>query len=284
MCDLNRVFRICMIGLKKIAVSPRFYLAYLWVLCAFFPYIVSIRKFCSYVEMDCSPWIFAMLTDDSGNQLFIVLGALLLFCDAPFLHVNSGWQILRSGRNCWFLGNMLYVWILSFIYAVGIGILPIITMLPLVGWDTGWGKILGSLAQTSAAGQFGMEQLNYGIMAHYRPLAAMGLTLIAVWLNTVLIGVCNYVLNLYFKNGIGNIACVVLGLSPLLIVRLAKFSIGYYLAPPLWMSLVNYKWKGYGYGVSFGYAYGILAGGILLCMILSWRGIKKMNLEFVDEV
>lgn len=144
------------------------------------------------------------------------MGALLLFCDAPFLHVNSGWQILRAGRNCWFWGNMLYVWILSFIYAVGIGILPIITMLPLVGWDTGWGKILGSLAQTSAAGQFGMEQLNYGIMAHYRPLAAMGLTLIAVWLNTVLIGVCNYVLNLYFKNGIGNIACVVLGLSPLL--------------------------------------------------------------------
>ena len=43
----------------------------------------------------------------SGSQLFIILGALLLFCDAPFLNQNSSWQILRAGRKNWFWGNMV---------------------------------------------------------------------------------------------------------------------------------------------------------------------------------
>lgn len=284
MDSLRKVLRICTVGFRKLVITPRFYLAYLWVFFAFAPDIGAIRKFCWTVGRDCSPWIFALLTENSSNQLFIILGALLLFCDAPFLYANSSWQILRAGRGNWFWGNMLYIWLLSFLYSVGVSILPVITMLPMLEWNTGWGKILGSLAQTSAASQFGMEQLNYGIVAHHKPIGATILTIIAVWLNAVLIGVCNYAFNFYLKKGMGSVITVILGLSPLLIVRMAKFSAGYYFSPPLWMSLANYKWKEYGYGVSFGYAYGVLLGLILFCMILSWFGICKKDLNFSDEV
>lgn len=284
MDKLRKVLRVCMVGFRKILISPRFYLAFLWVYFSFAPDIGAIRSFCGSVGKNCSPWIFALLTENSSNQLFIILGALFLFCDAPFLHANSGWQILRAGRSNWFLGNMLYIWLLSFLYSVGVGILPIVSILPMLEWDTGWGKILGSLAQTSAASQFGMEQFNYAIIVQHSPMDAMALTIISVWLNVVLIGVCNYVFNFYLKKGTGSVVSVVLGLSPLLIVRLAKFSTGYYFSPPLWMSLANYKWKEYGYGVSFGYAYGVLIGLILLCMIFSWKGICKKDLNFSDEV
>ena len=284
MVELRKTLRICMVGLRKIIITPRFYLAYLWVFFAFAPAIGAIRRFSSSVGMNCSPWVFALLTEDSGKQLFIILGALLLFCDAPFLHANSSWQILRAGRNNWFWGNMLYIWLLSFVYAVGISILTVIAMFPMVEWNTGWGKILGSLAQTSAASQFGSEQFSYAIMVQYSPPAAMVLTIAAVWMNAVLVGVCNYTLNFYLKKGTGNVISVVLGLSPLLIVRLAKFTMGYYFSPPLWMSLANYKWKGYGYGISFGYAYGVLGGLILICVVCSWKGIRKRDLDFSDEV
>lgn len=279
---LRETFRICTVNLRKIVLTPRFYLAYLWVFFIFAHSVGEIRGFCNSVGINCSPWMFALLTENSGNQMFIILGALLLFCDAPFLHANSSWQILRAGRNNWFLGNMLYIGLLSLIYAVGITVLPIIMMFPMVEWNIGWGKILGSLAQTSAAGDLGLQPFNYAIMAHYSALSAMGLTTLAVWLNAVLIGVSNYVLNFYLKNGIGNVVSVILGLSPLLIVRLAKFSMGYYLSPPLWMSLSNYKWQGYGYGVPFGYAYGVLSGLILMCVIVSWRGIRKKDLNFIE--
>lgn len=281
---LRKVLRICITGFRKLVVTPRFYLAYLWVFFAFVLQIEAIRNFCSCVGINSSPWIFALLTEDLSNQLFIIMGALLLFCDAPFLHSNSSWQILKVGRSNWFWGNMLYIWLVSLVYAVGISILPVITMFPMLEWNSGWGKILGSLAQTSAASQFGIEQFNYALIAQYSPIEATVLTIASVWLNTVLIGVCNYVLNLYFKKGSGSVVSVILGLSPLLIVRLAKFNIGYYFSPPLWMSLANYKWKEYGYGVSFAYAYGVLSGLILLCMIFSWRGIHEKDLNFSDEV
>ena len=120
--------------------------------------------------------------------------------------------------------------------------------------------------------------MNYTIMAHYTPAAAMLLTLAAVWLNTVLIGMINFTLNLLVKKGIGAAVSVAVGLSPLLIVRLARFDLGYYFAPPLWMDLSNYRWQGYGYGPSFAYVYGVLLGCIgCLHHFVSGRHTKKRS-------
>lgn len=284
MDKMKQVLRICATGFRKLVITSRFYLAFAWVFFSFLPTVSAVRSFCGSMDMKCSPWIFALLTENSENQLFLILGALLLFCNAPFLDANSSWQILRAGRNNWFWGNILYIWLMSFVYTVGVSLLPFLALFPMMEWDSGWGKVLGSLAQTSAAAQFGMEQLNYSIIARYSPGRAMALTMAAVWLNTVLVGVCNYALNLCFKKGAGSVASVMLGLSPLLIVRLAKFSIGYYFSPPLWMSLANYKWKAYGYGVSYSYAYGVLGGLISLCILVSWLGIHRKDLNFSDEV
>ncbi len=45
------------------------------------------------------------MTRYNGDQIIIVLGALLLFCDAPFLEPNSGWQILRGRAEKLVLGK-----------------------------------------------------------------------------------------------------------------------------------------------------------------------------------
>lgn len=284
MDEWKKIFRICIIDLRKITMTPRFYMAFVGVFFAFLYSLAGIRDFCSAVGMKCSPWIFPLLTESSGNQMFIILGSLLLFCDAPFLNFGSGWQIQRAGKSYWFWGKMLYIWLLSFIYAAGLSILPVMMALPAVEWNETWGKILGSLAQPNIAQQFGIMHFNYEIIAHYNPAKAFMPTLTAVWLNATLIGICNYTFNFYLKKGIGATISVMIGLSPLLIIRLAHFGIGYYLAPPLWMNLANYKWQSYGFGVSFTYVYGILLGTILICTTLSQRGIRTIDLHFSDEV
>lgn len=175
---------------------------------------------------------------------------------------------------------MAYIWLLSLVYAAILSLLPVLLMIPHLEWTAEWGKVLGTLAQTNALG----IRLNYTIMAHYTPAAAMLLTLAAVWLNTVLIGMINFTLNLLVKKGIGAAVSVAAGLSPLLIVRLARFDLGYYFAPPLWMDLSNYRWQGYGYGPSFAYVYGVLLGCIGVCTILSLAGIRRKDLNFTEEV
>lgn len=74
----------------------------------------GIRGFCEQTGVDVTFWMLPFMTRYNGDQIIIVLGALLLFCDAPFLEPNSGWQILRAGRKSWFWGNMLYIVVVSF--------------------------------------------------------------------------------------------------------------------------------------------------------------------------
>ena len=278
------MIRICAISTKRIFTNSRFYLAVLWVMVVFSFNIFGIRDFCVVTQARVAPWIFPLLTQESGDQMFLILGALLLFCDAPFLSPNSQWQILRAGRRGWFWGNILYILFTAFCYTLLLAVLPILICIPYVGWSEEWGKVLGTLAQTTAAARFHLKPFDYRILLYHSPQEAMLLTILSVWLNVVLIGMVNYTLNLWVRKGIGTAVSVILGLSPLLITRLLNMTLGYYLSPPLWMSLAYYKWVEYGIVVPVGYAYGVLIGLILFCIAVSWTGVKKKDLVFQEEV
>lgn len=264
--------------------EPRFYVAFLWFAFLLGYVISAIRSLCLSTGLKASPWLLPLLTGEPGDQMFIIIGALILFCDAPFLHSDSGWQILRAGRKSWFWGNMLYIWCLSLVYALGLALIPILMMLPYVQGMSGWGKILGALAQTSAAAQLGISNLDYNIMVQYAPVQAMVLTVLPIWLNAVLIGMVNFTFNLFWKQGAGAAVSTMIGLSPLLLIKLANYRFAYYISPPLWMNLAYYRYKGYGAGVSFVYAYSILLLLITVCMTVSYVGIRRKDLIMIEEV
>ena len=282
MDSLRKTVHTCGGSLRRILREPRFYVALLWFVFLIINLIVSIRDLSALSGVKSSPWVFPLVTRSSGNQMFIIIGALLIFCDAPFLHSGSEWQILRAGRKSWFWGNMLYIWVTAFIYALGLAILPMLLLIPRVELMGGWGKVLGSFAQGSV---FGGESLSYELMVQYPPVKAMLLTLLPVWLNAVLIGMVNYVFNLLTKRGFGALVSVVLGLSPMMLsgIRVTS-SIAYYLSPPLWMNLDYYKTGGYGAGVTFAYAYGVLLSLIALCTAVSYIGVKKKDLIVMEEI
>ena len=101
--------RVCQIRLRKTFTTPRFYVALLWIAILFHVMTAGIRGFCEQTGVDVTFWMLPFMTRYNGDQIIIVLGALLLFCDAPFLEPNSGWQILRVGRKSWFCGCFLFL-------------------------------------------------------------------------------------------------------------------------------------------------------------------------------
>lgn len=145
MDKIRIIARICGISLRRLVGSPRFYVAFIWISCLFSVFAKAIRRFCMVAEINTSPWMFPFLTNDSGNQMFIILGALLLFCDAPFLDVNSGWQMLRSGRKNWFWGKIIFIWISALLYTLILSLLPILMTFPYVNWMGGGEKYWGVL-------------------------------------------------------------------------------------------------------------------------------------------
>ena len=173
--------RVCQIRLRKTFTTPRFYVALLWIAILFHVMTAGIRGFCEQTGVDVTFWMLPFMTRYNGDQIIIVLGALLLFCDAPFLEPNSGWQILRAGRKSWFWGNMLYIVVVSFFYTICLSMIPVLLVFPNVGWETGWGKVISTLAQTNAAYTFDQEPLDYLILSRFSPQEAMGLTMLAIW-------------------------------------------------------------------------------------------------------
>ena len=128
--------RVCQIRLRKTFTTPRFYVALLWIAILFHVMTAGIRGFCEQTGVDVTFWMLPFMTRYNGDQIIIVLGALLLFCDAPFLEPNSGWQILRAGRKSWFWGNMLYIVVVSFFYTICLSMIPVLLVFPNVGWET----------------------------------------------------------------------------------------------------------------------------------------------------
>ena len=196
--------RVCQIRLRKTFTTPRFYVALLWIAILFHVMTAGIRGFCEQTGVDVTFWMLPFMTRYNGDQIIIVLGALLLFCDAPFLEPNSGWQILRVGRKSWFWGNMLYIVVVSFFYTICLSMIPVLLVFPNVGWETGWGKVISTLAQTNAAYTFDQEPLDYLIISRFSPQEAMGLTMLAIWCLSVMTGVVSYAGKFSGTQGIWN--------------------------------------------------------------------------------
>ena len=283
MTRLRSANRICSNMIKKALCSPRIYVAFLWVGFLLYGFSEKIKLFSNITGIAVSPWTFPFFTMETGSQIFIILGALLIFCDAPFLTQYSYIQLIRSGRKTWFWGTLFYIFSLSFIYVIGLFLLSVLFLLPRVELMVGWGKIIGTLAQTNAGATIGFAQLDYSIIANFKPIQAVLLTLAAVWMNCVLLGLLVYAFNLCVKKGAGIIIGAILALSPLLIVRLVQERLAYYLAPPVWMNLSIYNWDGYGYHPSEYYIYGILGIGIIICTLVIYLGIWKKDINTSEE-
>lgn len=284
MDKIYKSLRICGIHLRKMLGNPRFYIAFLWFVFLIYFYVSKVKAFSIETGIKVSPWLFPLLLNQAGNQLFVIIGALLLFCDAPFINETTTWQMMRAGKRSWFWGSMLYISVLSLIYSVGLSVIPNLMLFPRVTWMEDWGQILGALAQSSAASQLGIINLDYGLMVRFMPWQAMCLKILAVWLNTVLIGELCYVFNVWLRWGSGPLAGMMMGLTPYLILRLPNFRVGYYLAPPAWMNLSMYSWNGYGTFPSPAYIYTTFAVLILGCVIFSYIGIKKKDVIPTDDL
>ena len=94
MDKFKQCLRICKGNLKRILKNPRLYLALSWFAMTIWFYLIQVRHLAVSLEQSVPAWIFPLLIVVSGNQMFVILGAVLLSCDAAFLYDNSGWQIL----------------------------------------------------------------------------------------------------------------------------------------------------------------------------------------------
>ena len=178
--------------------NPRIFILAALLFILLWEFLHPILAFSNAVGYRVSPWLFPFLSSYSYTQRIMMFGIVLLFCDAPFAHEGQPYVIIRSGRIHWTLGQLLYIVVSTALYFLFINILICLILFPNLVYTDDWGKVLSTLAQTSAAQEFHIGlPINYAIQLHYTPISAFLISFLLEWLVGIILGLIIFIVNLY---------------------------------------------------------------------------------------
>lgn len=230
------MFSIATHHLRKWFINPRIYLIFTIMILYLYSKISPVNTFCMGNKYKITPYIFSFLMSDPNSVLIIMLGIVLLFCDAPFIEIDQPYMIMRSGRTLWVLGQIAYIVIASIVYFFIVVLFTMLILLPNLEFSIEWGKVIGTFAQTDVVYQHGITiPFDFSIYNVYTPLRAMFFSFLNCWLVSVFLGTSMFVLNLNSSRSAGTIGAALLVLWQMVVTKtwtgFTRFS------PVTWVSL-----------------------------------------------
>lgn len=276
-------FDVCRQNFRRWASNPRIYvIAILLAIYINTTITGPISKMCYGVKIAVSPWVFPFITGNYSVLALLMFGVVLLFCDAPFLDNSQPYVIVRSGKKAWLVGQFLYIFFASLIYYLYIMLLTFLYLLPVMRYQTGWGKILTTLGSTDAGKQFNTIVFQIDILQNYTPLQAMGLSLLMAVLVGTFLGLLIFTINMKLSRILG---AIIASAPPLLVntIFFYEFLLIYY-SPVAWASLAKLDTTGTGLLPTVGYAVFWLIVLILILCVLSFAFMRKKEIEVLPQI
>lgn len=235
---ISVILSIAQNGVKKWLINPRIYLIATLLIAYFHSRISQIYRFCEHYDTKISPYLFPYFLSDDHVVLIASLGALLLFCDAPFIDSEQPYIVLRSGRKRWVMGQVCYIALSSMIYTLFMYLVTIVLLLPWMEFSMEWGKVIGTLAQTTIGSGFGVTiEFDRYIFLGYSPISALLLSFLLCFSVVFFLGVLMFYLNLRANRMVGTIVGAILILWQLVIRKTSTVLIRY--SPISWMKLAQ---------------------------------------------
>lgn len=214
-----------------------FFFVYVWFLCDL--YLRPIRTLIHSTGVEASPYGIIFLMDQRNFVLLFFLGIAFAFSDLPFVNKATKYTVLRTGVPIWTVSQICYLWLGSVfltIISVGISLIPLIGQIVL---QDGWGKIYGTLAQTTAGEVFGISlQVSYQIILDYTPIEALLYVFVILILLSCLIGKVLFLFGLWYKRVIGTTIVVGMILFSAVLDLLGGYK-PLFFSPISWVSLSN---------------------------------------------
>lgn len=283
MAELRKAALLAAHNFQKWPVNPRVYVVFLLEL-AYVHWTVSpVGGFCAQGGYTVGPWVFPFLLAEPYSRLMVMLGLILLLCDAPFIESDHPALLLRSGRRTWTAGQVLYIAGTSALYFAVVYLLTVLVLLPHVGFEPGWGKVIHTFCQTRMAGQHGIVlPFDHQISNALGPVEANLLELLLCWLLGTLLGLVLFVLNLTVNRSAGAICAAALAIFPLFVERAGWWM--HYISPVSWASLSVVDLTGTTAFPSLGYALAVLAGGNALLALLAFLAMGRRDIDVLKSV
>lgn len=281
--NIRVVLSMAQNNIKKWAINPRIYMILVLLMAYFHSRISSIYMFCVQHDVKITPYLFPYLMSDDHVVLIATLGAMLLFCDAPFIDIEQPYIVMRSGRKKWVLGQLTYIAAASAIYSVVMYLLTLVLLLPRLTFSSEWGKVISTLAQTNSGMGAGVT-INFDryIYIGYSPIASLLLSLLLCFSVVFFLGTLMFYFNLRINRSAGTIASTLLILWQMVIRK----SNTYYIrtSPVSWMKLGQIDINGATDYPSLTYALVGLYVMIIVFGVLSVLAIRKKDIDVLKSV
>lgn len=221
-------------------------------------------------------------------KIIFHVGLLVLLCDAPFLRPISPYMIVRSGRNKWWIGNVLYIVGTALFYLLFITLIGVLCVLPVVTWSNEWGDafnyfVYGSATQESDyyIRMYGALVPYYAVMYAY-PHGAQLYTFLTVWASFSFLGLLMYFVSIYQNKTSWSIFCagIFIFLEPVLnwFASFTSYWIQYF-SPLCWSSFDYLDLLDLQYRLDIPFI-AILAILIIVILVIAiWRRSQKVVIE-----
>ncbi|MCI8593538.1 MAG: hypothetical protein HFI88_14640 [Lachnospiraceae bacterium] len=162
-----------------------------------------VAGFCLDAGRSVTPWVPPFLCSDYLCQIFFFAMGIFLLSAAADVGENQLYILHRAGPGPWEAGTLLYILFASFLFVLGIFALVFLNLVDVVSFDGSWGKIIGTLAQTDAAGAYAVPfSFPYTVLS-YTPGQAMILTLVLETCGVAWFGFFIYTVNSLTRSRLG---------------------------------------------------------------------------------
>ena len=244
-------------------------------------YEEPIMDFLKAVGIGIEPYLYPILMNDIVFPIIILLGYLILVCDAPFIGNGYLFLVARCGKKSWIIGESLFMLSYSALYTLSMYVFTIINFGTKIEFGTSWGKAILTLTRTDAAQQFGIHDFNQTVVENYMPIEATAKTIFLCTLLLWFIGMLVFALNYLLKNQVGVLLAAMIIFGDLAIYNFFSDSL-YRFSPVSLMKLsvitgVN-QWN-----PTFLYATSVLIGGSLILMAIEMVSAKFTKGKSIDN-
>ncbi len=194
--------------IKKI-VSMRFFATIVLVIALVCAMSAGYDRFMIEKQEWITPWMAPHFFQYFLFAAFYGFVVCYMYSDVPFMNRGELYGVLRKGRRIWCAEKIFAIIMQAFTLTIVTFIASAVVFIPRLQIETGWGKVINTLAYSSSRFDYDIITPSAFIIEKYSPLQAMLICFVIVWLVSSVIGLLMFCISLYW-NRVAAIAIAVI--------------------------------------------------------------------------
>lgn len=283
----NVVMNIAIISFRRWICSSKTLLGVLIIaIFSFFTYS-PLNEIVAFLGVKASPWIYNFLLS-FDRMLIVFLGIILILHSDTFVIDSFSLElIIRAGRRKYITGQIIFLLFSTLFVCVLFFLMSIIFVLPSIRWETGWGKVFYTIAESSGTitAKTGISfpfLLTSKYLETLSPVKSTCFSLLFMWLNQIfmasLVGVFRIITGRNTGIAIAGIFAFISAFSRN-VGELIFGTMLHYVSPATWASPLYLNWYGMINEPTPLYAGCVLTGFSILMLIVSWTKFEKGDIQ-----